>query len=123
MKLRRKGFTLVELIVVIVIIGILAAIAAPSMTANVTRARRQEAVAALGALRTAYRLYNAERGVAPTSTADLNALGYINIAELNGPNYNNTNYAVGAVNLTATGAAANGGGVNMNTTTGVIDNP
>ncbi|MDP3729947.1 MAG: prepilin-type N-terminal cleavage/methylation domain-containing protein, partial [Candidatus Omnitrophota bacterium] len=122
MKFGKKGFTLVELIVVIIIIGILAAIAAPSMTANVTRARRQEAIAAMGAIRTAYRLYTAEKGgTAPTALSDLNALGYIVSTELNGPCYDAGNYTFGPALINATATGTRGGtACNMNVTTGVI---
>ncbi|MCX5667384.1 MAG: hypothetical protein NTY34_03615, partial [Candidatus Omnitrophica bacterium] len=80
----------------------------------------QEAIAILGSLRTAYRLYSAEKGLAPTAISDLNALGYIVNAELNGTNYNIGNYAISTTLISATGNTANGGPCNMNTNTGAI---
>lgn len=44
-RLGKKGFTLVELMVVIVIIGILVAIIVPSVTSAVNSAKRQSALA------------------------------------------------------------------------------
>jgi len=122
MKLNKKGFTLVELIVVIVIIGILAAIAAPSMTANVTRAKRAEAISAMGSIRTAYRLYTADKSALPTNMSHLNDSGYLVVAELNGPNYAASNYSFSAVQINAVGATA-ALNVNMNLITGKTDNP
>jgi len=60
MMFNKKGFTLIELVVVIIIIGILAAIAFPMMRGNIEKAKKSEAVAALGTIRTAERLYFVE---------------------------------------------------------------
>ncbi len=56
----RKGFTLVELLIVIIIVGILAAVSIPMMSTNLERARGTDGIAQLGAIRTAERIYYAE---------------------------------------------------------------
>ncbi len=57
LRLKQKGFSMIELLVVLLIIGILAAIAAPMFMANADKAKVSEAVAGLGAIRSAQRVY------------------------------------------------------------------
>ena len=67
-KRERKGFTLVELMVVILIVGILAAVAVPILRGKIDQAKWSEAAATAGAIRSAGRAYFAEN---PTAAAAL----------------------------------------------------
>jgi len=58
----RKGFTLIELMVVIFIVGILAAVAIPIMRGRIDAAKWSEGRAAAGSIRTAIRALIAEKG-------------------------------------------------------------
>jgi type IV pilus assembly protein PilE len=68
----KKGFTLVELMVVVIIVGILAAVAVPLYRANVRRAMSSEGQALVGSIRTAERLFLAENNTYGT-WADISA--------------------------------------------------
>jgi len=51
MKFNKKGFTMIELLVVLLIIGVLAAVAAPLYLKNLEKARVSEAVGAMSLMR------------------------------------------------------------------------
>ena len=59
--MKRKGFTLIELVVVVAIILVLAATLAPKLRNEVAKARDAKVVAALGSVRTAINVYYADK--------------------------------------------------------------
>jgi type IV pilus assembly protein PilA len=67
----KKGFTLIELMIVVAIIGILAAIAIPNFMNYQCKARQSEAKSNLGAIRTAQEVYFAEKNNYAATTAQI----------------------------------------------------
>jgi len=60
----KKGFTLIELMVVVLIVGILAAVAIPILRGRIDAAKWSEGKAMMGSIATAFRAYAAEKGPA-----------------------------------------------------------
>jgi len=71
-RLNRKGFTLIELMVVVIIVGILATVAIPIYRANVRKAAASEGTALLGTVLTSQKVYYAENNTYTPTSGDLN---------------------------------------------------
>lgn len=71
LMINKKGFTMLELLMVVIIIGILATLALPQYMGFIEKARATEAISTIGTIRTAQNLYKLETG---TYSSDINAL-------------------------------------------------
>jgi len=82
--MHKKGFTLLEVLIVVIIIGILAAIALPQYSATIEKSKSAEAVMNIGSLRTAVDRYwyqNGETNPTNTSISNLDIDNPNNIAD------------------------------------------
>ena len=70
-SIARRGFSLIELVIVIVIIGIIAAIAIPRMSRGSTGASESSLRASLAVMRNAIELYTTEHENEPPTVADI----------------------------------------------------
>ncbi|TJX68655.1 type II secretion system protein [Soehngenia saccharolytica] len=68
-KRNKKGFTLIELVVVIAILGILAALAIPRFTGTRESANTQTVISNLRSIESAVELYAAQKNI-PTASVD-----------------------------------------------------
>jgi len=91
----KKGFTLIELMVVIFIVGILAAVAIPIMRGRIDSAKWSEGKAGAGSIRTAARAYIAEKGDSYdfASNDSLTDLGFT-AGDLDGKYFNDNDYSI-----------------------------
>ncbi|MFH1062571.1 MAG: prepilin-type N-terminal cleavage/methylation domain-containing protein [Candidatus Omnitrophota bacterium] len=110
--MKKKAFTLIELMITVMIIAILVSIAIPNYINTVERARAREARSTLESMLAAERSYAAERrsfiSLGAATTTDWQAIG------LENPNLNTNN------SWTYTGTAA---GTNFTATATRIDGP
>jgi len=116
----KKGFTLIELMIVILIVGILAAVAVPLMTSRIEKSKYSEGKAIAGQVATALRAYVAEYNAGTTilSATTGPTLGF-GTAELDGKYFKQAGITVGAatvntdgtLNYTITLAPATGSGL------------
>ena len=88
----RRGFTMVELMVVVLIVGILAAVAVPLMSGRIDASKWSEAKAGMGTIASALRAYAAEKGNF-SSAPSLSAIGISN-ADLDGTYFSHECYAI-----------------------------
>ncbi|MDE2348789.1 MAG: type II secretion system major pseudopilin GspG [Gammaproteobacteria bacterium] len=89
MRIRSRGFTLIEIMVVVVILAVLGALVVPKILENVDKARATRAGSDIRAIETALDLYRLDNFKYPTTEQGLEAL----VKKPNDPSL--TNYRAG----------------------------
>ena len=110
MKLNKKGFTLIELMIVVAIIGILAAIAIPKFADLINKSKEGATKGALSSVRSALQVYYGDNeGVFPrdtlsTLTASAKYITAIPVAKLPGTGHADGGAITAASSATVAGA-------------------
>jgi general secretion pathway protein G len=73
-RIRSRGFSLIEILVVLVILGLLISVVAPTVLNQADEARVQKAYADFKAIETALKIYRLDNYVYPTTEQGLQAL-------------------------------------------------
>jgi type IV pilus assembly protein PilA len=102
----RKGFTLIELMVVVLIVGILAAVAIPILRGRIDAAKWSEGKAMMGSIATAIRAYAAEKGPNGSNPTSIIGTGVTQLGfatgDLTGTYFVDGDFALTAVDITTT---------------------
>jgi type IV pilus assembly protein PilE len=118
----RKGFTLIELIVVVIVIAILASFAVPQYITSIERAKKAKAENALGIIAQAEKMYRAENDTYvnfASGAADSTLGSYVELDEVD--NDTDWNYQVTGATTTAFLATATRSGGSNNGETVTVD--
>jgi type IV pilus assembly protein PilE len=118
----RKGFTLIELIVVVIVIAILASFAVPQYITSIERAKKAKAENALGIIAQAEKMYRAENDVYVNfadGAADATLGSYVELDEVD--NDTDWDYQVTGATTTAFLATATRSGGSNNGETVTVD--
>jgi prepilin-type N-terminal cleavage/methylation domain-containing protein len=99
----RKGFTLIELMIVVVIVAILAAIIIPLLLSRVEKSKYSEGKAIAGQIATAVRAYVAEQGTAAIGSPLLTTHLGFKLNELDGKYFFQNQMTVSGVSVNTNG--------------------
>jgi type IV pilus assembly protein PilE len=104
----RRGFTLIELMIVVAVVGILAALALPSFFDSIRKGRRSEAVAALAQVQQAQERWRANNAAYTTALAASAPTGLGLVSATPGGLYTLSIDAADAIGYTAGATAVSG---------------